>query len=338
MHRRTVALVCALGTVLAGGCAVQEETAVGRDRPVSSAPAAEPLLRQSADEIARTAASLRQVDDLPLYEMTYRGSYDPEAPLTNAELARKDSGWACSLFLRGGEFGRNFDWDPNPAMMIRSDPPGAYASLAMSDVSYILDHGGAPDLAADRRRLAHAVLTPFDGVNEKGLAVGLASVPTADLPEPTPERPAISSLRIIRLMLDRAATVEEALEIMRSRTVDFTGGPQVHYLIADRSGASAVAEYGGGRLHIIRDRILTNITMAGSDRDTRLADTRYRALDQALTTKADALDLLRSVAQGHTRWSVVYDLAKGSARVVTAKRWRRVHTFTLSSPTLSSPG
>ncbi|MEU8110333.1 linear amide C-N hydrolase [Nonomuraea muscovyensis] len=301
------------------------------------------LLRQTPDERARTVAGLRQVDDLPLYEMTYHGGYDIEAPLTDAELGRGEDGWACSLFHRGAEFGRNFDWDPNPAMVVRADPPDGHASLSLVDVSYLLDGKDPADLKdpADRRRLGHAVLAPFDGMNEKGLAVGLAQTPDAELPARTPGRALVSSVRVMRLVLDRAATVDEAVALMRRYDVDFTGGPQVHYLLADRSGRSVVVEYGQGRMHVIDDRVLTNITMAGADRRARLADTRYRTLAEGIGTRTDALDLLRQVAQPHTRWSVVYDLKAGTARVVTGQRWSRVHTFTIEpggSAPVSSPG
>jgi hypothetical protein len=291
------------------------------------------VLRQNSDEIARTVSSLRQVDDLPLYEMTYHGGYDAEGPLTDAELARRDDDWACSLFVRGAEFGRNFDWDPNPAMVVHVSPPGGYASLSLSDVSYVLD-GGAPDLkdAADRRRLGHAVLLPFDGMNDQGLTVGLAQVPDAELPARTPGRTLVGTTRIIRLMLDRAATVDEAVALMRRYDVEFTDGPQVHYLIADRSGRSVVVEYGGGRLHVLDDRILTNITMAGADRRTRMADARYRRLAEGIGTETEALDLLRQVAQPHTRWSIVYDMKAGTARLVTGQRWSRVHELTVGRP------
>ncbi|WP_240197387.1 linear amide C-N hydrolase, partial [Nonomuraea lactucae] len=292
------------------------------------------LLRQTPAQRARTIAGLRQVDDLPLYEMTYHGGYDAEAPLTEQELARGEEGWACSLFHRGAEFARNFDWDPNPAMVVRADPPGGYASLSIVDVSYLLGRKGPADLksAADRRRLAHAVLSPFDGMNEKGLAVGLAQVPETGLPARTPGRVQVSSVRVMRLMLDRAADVEQAVALMRRYDVDFTGGPQVHWLLADRSGRSAVVEFGPGGLQVIDDRILTNITMAGAGRAEKLGDTRYRTLAEGIGTGADALDLLRRVAQPHTRWSAVYDLEAGTARVVTGQRWSRVHTFAISSP------
>ncbi|MGI5272079.1 carcinine hydrolase/isopenicillin-N N-acyltransferase family protein [Nonomuraea sp. CA-218870] len=329
--RTTKVLSALLLLVSAAACSGEREPA----RSVRESP----VLRQTQEQVERTAGSLRRLDDLPMYAMTYHGDYDAEAPLTDEELARPDSAWACSLFARGpesadgAEFARNFDWDPNAAMVVHSDAPGAYASISVSDVSYVLD-GGGPDLKdpQHRRRLGHAVLLPFDGMNEKGLAVGLAQTPDAELPARTPGRALMGTTRIIRLMLDRAATVDEAIALMRRYDVEFTGGPQVHYLIADRTGRAVVAEYGGGRLHVIDDRILTNITMADTEPADRLSDARYSALAKGIGTGADALDLLRRVAQAHTRWSIVYDLDDLTARLVTGKRWSRVHKLTISSP------
>ncbi|MGI5281960.1 carcinine hydrolase/isopenicillin-N N-acyltransferase family protein [Nonomuraea polychroma] len=325
MRTPAVAVLSALTLAASVACA----PAVAPPTPSSAAPGG--LLRQTEDQIARTAASLRRLDDLPLYEMTYHGGYDAEAPLTDAELARKADGWACSLFHRPGEFGRNFDWDPNPAMVVHARPPDGYASLSLADVSYLFPPEARPDLSAaqDRRRLAHAVLTPFDGMNEKGLAVGLAQTPDARLPAPTPGRPTVSGVRIIRLMLDRAATVPEAIDLMRRYDLDFTGGPQLHYLIADRAGRSAVVEFGDGRMNVIDDRYLTNITMSGADRAAKLADRRYRLLAEGGDT--DAMELLRRVAQRHTRWSIVYDLDDLTAKIVTAQQWERVHDLRLSA-------
>jgi predicted Zn-dependent protease len=44
------------------------------------------------------------------------------------------------------------------------------------------------------------------------------------------------------------------------------------------------------------------------------------------------IDLLRRVAQPHTRWSIVYDLDDLTARLVTGQRWSRVHELAISSP------
>ncbi|MER6829615.1 carcinine hydrolase/isopenicillin-N N-acyltransferase family protein [Streptosporangium sp. NPDC000563] len=335
--------------ILPTGCAVPEGAAPAATGAVSpSTPAAtdagpraeaegESPLRQSATDVARTIDSLRRIDDLPLYEMTFHGSYDREAPLGEEELAGRADGWACSLFALGGDrplFGRNFDWDPNPALIVHADPPDGYASVSVVDLFHLIGGSTPPDLSAApaRRRMAHAVLAPFDGVNEKGLAVGMATSPEGGLPPASPDRPDVGSVRVIRIMLDKAATVDEALAIMRRYDVDFTIGPQVHYLIADAAGRSAVVEYAGGRLNVIDDRMLTNFGMTGTSAAQRLADPRYRALAEGLPAARDwrdAMGLLRKVAQAHTRWSVVYDLTDATARVVAGRRWDTVHTVPL---------
>ncbi|GAA3030307.1 hypothetical protein GCM10017559_66230 [Streptosporangium longisporum] len=297
----------------------------------------EALLRQSTTEVERTIRSIRKIDDLPLYEMTFHGSYDRQAPLGEEELAAPADGWACSLFALAGDrplFGRNFDWDPNPALIVHADPPDGYASVSVVDLFHLIGGSDPPDLTAapDRRRMAHAVLAPFDGVNEKGLAIGMATAPEGGLPEPSPDRPDIGSVRVIRMMLDEAATVDEAVAIMRRHDVDFTIGPQVHYLIADATGRSVVVEYARGRLNVIDDRMLTNFTMTGTSAAQRRADGRYGTLARGLPAARDwrdAMGLLRQVAQTHTRWSVVYDLTDATARVVTGQRWQRVHTVPL---------
>ncbi|MBG0832979.1 linear amide C-N hydrolase [Planomonospora sp. ID67723] len=341
------AVLAALAVLTAGGCsapAARDAVPAGSTQTGSTQTGTERRggpLTQSAADIRRTVESLRRVDDLPLYEMTFHGSYDVEAPLTEEELAAPADGWACSLFSLPAAgpgdrplFGRNFDWNPSPAMVVHADPPGGHASLSLVDLSYALGSATPPDLddPRARRRMAHAVLIPFDGVNDKGLAVGMAAVPDGELPPRTAGRPALGSVRIIRMILDRAATVEEALAIVRRYDVDFTGGPQLHYLIADATGRSAVVEYAEGRLSVIDDRVLTNFTMTGTGERERAADARYRELDEGLPAARswrDGMALLQRVAQGHTRWSVVYDLADATARVVTAKRWGRVHTIPL---------
>ncbi|MDP9867433.1 MULTISPECIES: linear amide C-N hydrolase [Streptosporangium] len=323
-----------------GGSAAPPAAAPSASPPAS--PSAGPVrggaLDQSAADVRRTLGSLRRLDDLPLYEMTFHGLYDREAAVSEEDLAGRADGWACSLFHLAGErplFGRNFDWDPNPAMVVHADPPDGYASVSTADLSYVLGSAATPDTADPgvRRRLAHAVLTPFDGVNEKGLAIGMAAVPDGELPPRTAGRPVVGSVRIIRVMLDKAATVDEAVAIMRRYDIDFTGSPQIHYLLADAGGKSAVVEFAGGKLNVIEDRILTNFAMTGTTGERRMTDTRYGELADGLPaarTWQDGMDLLQRVAQGHTRWSVVYDLTDATARLVTAKRWERVHTIPLT--------
>jgi choloylglycine hydrolase len=155
------------------------------------------------------------------------------------------------------------------------------------DISYLGIASGT-DLSGDplaRRKLLDAPLLPFDGMNERGLAVGMAAdesgSATAD-----PAKPTVGSVRILRLILDRAATVEEALTVMAGINLDFSGGPPLHYLFADRSGASAVVEFQGGQLKIERGgppwQALTNFRIVGAPESVRQADHRYAVASQAL--------------------------------------------------------
>ncbi|MGW3604097.1 linear amide C-N hydrolase [Micromonospora sp. NPDC005161] len=288
-------------------------------------PAATPTAsRQDAAQAAQTLASLRRVDDLPLYEMTYVGAYDP----TVGTDATPPSPFGCSLFVAAGDparpvFARNFDWDANPALVLRTDPPHGYAAVSLVDISYL---GVGADPAGDRR-LLNAPLLPFDGMNERGLAVGLAADDAATA-RPDPGKPTVGSVRILRLVLDRAATVDEAIAVFTRHNLDFDGGPPLHYLLADATGASAVIEFVDGELRVERGtggwQALTNVPVAGVPEQRRREDRRYGQIATALTRAGGVVDaaaahrVLASVRQGHTRWSVTYGLRSGEVRLVTA--------------------
>ncbi len=274
-------------------------------------------------------ATLRQLDDHPLWTMRYAGGYDRLKEITTPTPTAP---FGCSLFATNDPadplFARNFDWDPSPALLLFTQPPDGYASVSMVDLSYL----GVEELPADRDRLADAPLLPFDGMNAEGLAIGLAAVPDARAGA-QPSRPTVGGVRIIRLVLDEAATIDEAVAVFRSHNIDFSDGPPLHYLIADATGKSVVVEFVDGEVVTQPAQAAVNFTMTGTDEATRLADTRYRAatsgLDKAMNWRG-ALDLLSDVRQHHTQWSVVYGLKTGRIHVATDKNYERVHDFTLT--------
>ncbi|MFD0786079.1 carcinine hydrolase/isopenicillin-N N-acyltransferase family protein, partial [Micromonospora azadirachtae] len=301
-------------------CSASSETPTSAPTPTGTPTAS----RQDATQVEQTLASLRRVDDLPLYEMSYVGSYDA----TVGTDATPASPFGCSLFVAAGDrsrplFARNFDWDPNPAMVLRTDPPKGYASISLVDLSYL---GVGADPSGDRR-LLNAPLLPFDGMNERGLAVGLAADDAARA-EPVPGKPTVGSVRILRLVLDRAATVDEAVAVFTAHNLDFSDGPALHYLLADATGASAVIEFVDGRMRVERGRgswqALTNVPVVGVPEQKRRADRRYDLIAEAMTDSdgvvdaAAALRVLTGVRQAHTRWSVTYGLRSGEVRLVTA--------------------
>ncbi|MEU5881783.1 carcinine hydrolase/isopenicillin-N N-acyltransferase family protein [Spirillospora sp. NPDC047279] len=298
----------------------------------------------------RSLATLRLVDPgLPLFAMTLYGPYDPLRQ-TTAMAPPPARPFACSLFLagngpRGPLFGRNFDWDPNPALLLTTRPPKAPASISLVDISYLgIDQGAARRLLGDaelKRLLLRAVGIPFDGVNAHGLAVGMAAVDTARGPV-VPDRPVVGSARIQRLALDQARTVDEAVAVFRRYTVDFSqGGPPLHYLLADARGRAAAVEFVDGELKVIPGagdwHDLVNFVLSGTTDEERHADDRYRTIARRLRRTngrldpAGAMDLLAAVAQSHTRWSAVYELRHGTMGLALRRDYRRVHRFAMAA-------
>src|SRR5262249_12417670 len=101
----------------------------------------------------------------------------------------------------------------------------------------------------------------FDGLNEKGLAVGTFYFPvTADY---MPYRAAdaartIAPWQVVSYLLENFATVDEVRQNISNvvvANVEFPGWGvvPVHYAVYDASGKTIVIEYSDGKLHVFDD-------------------------------------------------------------------------------------
>ena len=294
-----------------------------------------------------TLRTLEQIDDFPLYTMIYEADYSQAAAdvLLDEESVQS---WACSLFTAMGDpedilFGRNFDWDFSPALLLFTDPPDGYASVSMVDIAY-LGYGeerafGLTDLPlSERTGLLNTPYLPFDGMNEAGLAVGIAAVPPGGM-EYDPDKETIDSLMVIREILDRAATVDEAVIILESYNLDWGSGPPLHYLIAEKSGRSALVEFSRGEMAVIPNRdpwqVATNFLVSETGASPQGSCWRYDLIFEQLRehngqlNTNQAMGLLTYVAQESTQWSVVYGISTGEIRVVMGRHYDNVHTLDL---------
>ncbi len=336
-------------------------SACGGGAPLQSTPqstvAQTPASSQdiAATDQARTMASLRKLDDFPLYEMHYFGDYGfagflQEGMETDAQTGSRPEGllaeWACTCFAALNEegdliYGRNFDWYVHPALLLFTHPPDAYASVSMVDISYLGFDQGEPS-PTDPRGLLDAPYFPFDGMNEYGLAVGIMAVPYAD-GGGDPDKVTIGSLHAVRLLLDYARDVDEAISLLQDYNIDFEGGPPVHYLISDSSGNAAVVEFISGELSAIRNsepwQVATNFMLSGMAPEERFSlCRRYRRAYETLEaakgniSPEQAMTLLDEVSQSGdfpTIWSIAYNLTSGDIRVVVGREYDRVHQFEL---------
>ena len=81
-------------------------------------------------------------------------------------------------------------------------------------------------------------------MNEKGLCTSIMALPNQASQQET-EKPNVGTTIIMRLWLDRCATVQEAIDLLETVDVrhDATVGSGYHYMVADAAGDCAVVEF-----------------------------------------------------------------------------------------------
>jgi penicillin V acylase-like amidase (Ntn superfamily) len=177
---------------------------------------------------------------------------------------------------------------------------------------------------------------PFGGMNEEGLVIeelaGPASYPSGG------ERPAANELQWIQYQLDSQRTVKDVLKSearLRISRLLF----DLHFLVADRSGRTAVVEFAGGRMvsfsgNDLPVRVLTNdgyeeslgyLKMHrgfGGERAVSKGPGSEERFVRAATLLEDyewplqgvlsdhAFAVLKSVEQADTQWSIVYNITR----------------------------
>ena len=240
-------------------------------------------------------SSIESVEGNPyLYRMEYKAGYDLDDVIANdidenaellnyvvgrigkglplkiksSQVADEDGELAtinCTSFQAakadgdGFWFGRNYDYFKNPTLVTVSHPKKGYASIAVSDMShfgYSLEKLPA-SLGAKLNCLA-AIYAPVDGVNEKGLCTSIMALPKQASRQDT-EKHDVGTTIIMRLWLDRCATVREALDLLETVDVrhDAAVGSGYHYMVADATGDCAVVEFDkedGWKTMIVRKR------------------------------------------------------------------------------------
>jgi len=142
-------------------------------------------------------------------------------------------------------FGRNYDYFKNPTMVTVSRPKKGYASISVSDMSHF-GYGleKLPETFMSKLSCLASIYAPVDGMNEKGLTTSIMALPKQASRQDT-DKPDVGTTIIMRLWLDRCATVSEALALLETVDVrhDATVGSGYHYMVTDASGDCAVVEF-----------------------------------------------------------------------------------------------
>lgn len=163
-------------------------------------------------------------------------------------------------------FGRNFDWEKGRAMIVHTVPDDGYESLSTCDLDFLGfgDDYDPEGSMPERIQTLAAIYVPVDGMNEKGLMI--ADLMAGDMEEThqKTDKPDLTTTTAIRLLLDRAANVDEAVELLKQYDMNSSIGAAHHFAIADKTGKSVVVEYVNGEMLVAETNIVTNHYLADS--------------------------------------------------------------------------
>lgn len=323
----------------------------------------------------KTVSSLKQVDDNVLYVMEYDGDYGFDEFL---ETGAKSDGelvefvtkrllkglpvkfsipdLGCSTFSAQTEagdqiFGRNFDLTYSPALFIKTAPDHGYQSYSTVNLAFLgFGTDKLPDSFMRKVITLAAPYAPLDGINEKGLSIAVLRI--AD--EPTHQdngKIDITTTTAVRLVLDKAATVAEAVSLLEQYDMNASAGSNYHFQIADAQGNSAVVEYIDDEFIVLEAdknyQMATNFLLSDKKYNFGSGQDRYQILKDTLDECSGILkdeqagmDLLEAVSSdwhksesgriNATQWSIVYNNTNLTAKVVTGRQYDKpAHEFSL---------
>lgn len=250
-------------------------------------------------------------------------------------------GASCSAFIAKGSdggfyAGRNFDWGTqSDVMIIRNKPTnGDYASISSFNTVFVnFTFPSTMDEATKLQIMARTgIFVPLDGVNEKGLVVAVLDQENsgASLTDYNEEgKKHLTITTAVRLLLNKAANVEEAVTLLQSYNMHSDIGTVHHLFIADATGKAVTAEWDNNDssakkgLRVTETKAVTNHPLfkyEDGKEDSDLSSygnsvSRYRTILNTLAAKNDvvtfneAKDILHSVHQdGWSVWSIVYHI------------------------------
>lgn len=269
--------------------------------------------------------------------------------------------FGCSAFSTGDTrghvlTGRNYDFkNDTSAMLVHCRPTGGYESVATA----ALDNIGmnAPE---DEKRAALAnIAAPFiclDGLNEKGVSIAVLTLDS----EPTFQhtgKPVIATTLAIRLVLDRAATTQEAVDILKQYDMMASSGRDYHFYINDASGDGRAVEYDcNSSIRELVDtpiRSITNFFAMYRDKVKPHQHNdpyghgreRYDSIEAVLTEAGDsateetAWQAVKASSQepnegditSNTQWSIVYDNTELTAGIALRRDWDNIIHYDLKA-------
>lgn len=173
--------------------------------------------------------------------------------LIDMSISETDIG--CSSFMVKTEsgdilFARNYDFDKTNVCITLCDPgDGRHKSFSTVDLNYIgMDINEDVEGLMNKITCLAAPYAPLDGINDAGVSCGIymsyqGDPNTVATNQNDAAKANITSTTMLRMVLDYADDVDEAVELISNYNLHDSANTSFHYMIADATGKSAILEW-----------------------------------------------------------------------------------------------
>lgn len=198
------------------------------------------------------------------------------------DMGISESEIGCSSFTAKSEsgdvlFGRNYDFSKtNTCIVFTEANEGRHAAVSSVDLQFLgIDVDKDVDGLMDKITCLAAAYAPLDGINDAGVACGIYMTYQGEETVPTDQntgKPDLTSTTLLRLILDYADNVEEAVEIASGYDLHDSAKTSYHYMVADASGKSAILEWVNGTDSTDNDGSKRELVVTYNDADSHIGD------------------------------------------------------------------
>ena len=287
----------------------------------------------------------RNSAELAEYAMFFlsKGYYHP--PITPAPAQYGCSALTTRTPENGILMGRNFDFSSATGLILHTIPKRGYETINTFNVEFFgFGKDWKPEGFVNQYMALSSLFFALDGINEKGLAVADLMAGDDAVTQQETGKPALTTTSAISYLLKNAATVEEALELLRGIDMHSDIGAAHHYAIADASGKSVVVEYVDNEIVVVDSPAVTNHYLCEQKLNVGLyeGDHRYDILRQQLQEAGGKMDLRQlttaivsvsqAPAQGDflgTAWTMVMNLTGRSVNYYSRRHFDKPFHFEL---------
>lgn len=243
-----------------------------------------------------------------------------------AHLNISEQKFGCSSITAAGQNGhylsaRNFDWqdDQNDIVIIHNRPKNGYASVSTFNIGFFgFGDDFKPESMQQRFMTLGSIYVSLDGMNEKGLYVADLVAGDSEETHQQSAHPHATTSLSIRILLNKAADVEEALDLLAKLNMHSDIHLSHHLSISDANGRCVVVEWVDNKMYVAESPICTNHYLAESPKSltqqiSNNSQMRFDLLQEHYLTHPtmsvqDITEAISSVAgPNYTRWTIVYD-------------------------------